>query len=103
MHDTHGFPLSESIAYCMENGAVPCLEQFVMGAIRAGWPRDRAERIVREGKADGGWVDLARLRTIAPSAPKSPLPFACDCFGLSGPPTTESVAAAMARPAAFVV
>ncbi len=52
LHDTHGFSLTDSMCECRRRGWFPCVGQFIADAIRAGWPRDRAERIVRESQAD---------------------------------------------------
>jgi hypothetical protein len=52
LHDTHGFPLANSVDECRRRGWVPCLDQFIADAIRAGWPRERAQRTVDEAKAD---------------------------------------------------
>lgn len=52
LHDTHGFPLANSLIECRVRGWHPCTQQFVSDAIRAGWPKDRAERVLRESLAD---------------------------------------------------
>lgn len=52
MHDTHGFPLSNSLVECKKYDWYPCVEQFVLDAVRAGWPKERAERVLREAIAD---------------------------------------------------
>lgn len=52
MHDQEGFSLTDSFVECRKRGWHPCIQQFVADALRAGWPRDRAERIVREAERD---------------------------------------------------
>jgi len=52
LHDEIGFPLSFSLGECRKRGWEPCLMQFKADAIRAGWSPVRAERVIREAKAD---------------------------------------------------
>lgn len=53
--DERGFPLMCAIDECVKHGLIPCLEQFVYDAIRAGWPKDRAVQRVREACCDAGY------------------------------------------------
>lgn len=55
LHDTLGFSLADSLAECAKRGWIPCVQQFLCDALRAGWPRERAERIIKEAMADSGY------------------------------------------------
>lgn len=52
MHDQEGFPLAMSLIECRNRGWIPCVEQFRADAIKSGWTRERAERVMREGVID---------------------------------------------------
>lgn len=52
LHDERGLPLVVMLDECRKRGWKPCLQQFVADAIKAGWPRERAERVIAEAQAD---------------------------------------------------
>ena len=64
-HDTYGIPLEFSLMVCMEKGFVPCLEQFALDAVQAGWGRDKAEKLIAAAKADVGYIDASTRPTTA--------------------------------------
>lgn len=52
LHDTFGFPLAASLDECRNHQLIPCLDQFVCDAIKSGWSREKAQKLVAEAKAD---------------------------------------------------
>lgn len=56
MHDEVGFSLADSISQCVSMGWVPALDQFVDDAFMAGWPMDRARRLVHDACNDANYT-----------------------------------------------
>lgn len=54
LHDTHGFPLAESIIECYRRRWLPCLNDFRACALRAGWSKETIERTIAEALQDAG-------------------------------------------------
>lgn len=52
MYDERGFPLWASLEQCRKHNLIPCLKEFVCDAMKAGWTREKAERMIEEAKTD---------------------------------------------------
>lgn len=60
MHDTHGIPLTVSVALCQEMGHVPGFYDFVCMALKSTWSPHRIRRVVEEAASDNG-LDVAAV------------------------------------------
>jgi hypothetical protein len=59
LHDERGFSLTDSLLECKRRGFRPCLMAFQLEAARAGWTREKADKVIADAKADAGWEDAS--------------------------------------------
>ena len=54
MHDEQGFSLADSLIQSEKHDLIPCLKDFKVDALRAGWSMDKIDRTIEEALNDSG-------------------------------------------------